>query len=130
MSITGSSHSSVKRTPFVSSILPSVSSAPAVPTFEPPEPTPQDPYPGYYQLPSGQWAAYDSDYYMKYYNSWNANVQQLDNEPKYEGAVQVDVQSQLDLARKEQEDRKAMTKNAGGGPSAPRMNIKVIQPLF
>lgn len=64
---------------------------------------------------------------MKYYNSWTADVQQSDNESKYEGAVQIDVQAQLDLARKEQEDRKALTKNAGGGPSAPRMNIKAAK---
>lgn len=36
--------------------------------FVPPAPTPDDPYPGYYQLPSGQWAAYDPDYYHSFFN--------------------------------------------------------------
>ncbi|GJJ12102.1 hypothetical protein Clacol_006343 [Clathrus columnatus] len=114
--------------PSSASIL--VSSAPSVPTFEPPEPTPEDPYPGYYQLPSGQWAQYNQDYYMKYYNSWNNESQRP--EKGFEGVeerttVQIDAREQLDLARKEREDRKALTKNAGGGPVAPRMNIKAAK---
>ncbi|GMK53443.1 hypothetical protein CspeluHIS016_0100290 [Cutaneotrichosporon spelunceum] len=42
-----------------------ISSAPAVSEFVPPAPTPDDPYPGYYQLPSGSWAAHDPEYYAK-----------------------------------------------------------------
>ncbi|BEJ14200.1 hypothetical protein CspHIS471_0313740 [Cutaneotrichosporon sp. HIS471] len=42
-----------------------ISSAPAVSEFVPPAPTPNDPYPGYYQLPSGSWAAHDPTYYAK-----------------------------------------------------------------
>ena len=49
-----------------------ISSAPKVEEFIPPEPTPSDPYPGYYQLPSGSWAQYDTDYYQKFYNKWKA----------------------------------------------------------
>ena len=52
--------------------LPSVSSAPKVDDFVPPEPTPTDPYPGYYLLPSGTWAAYDPGYYQKFYKKWQA----------------------------------------------------------
>ncbi|KAF8758908.1 Mitotic checkpoint regulator, MAD2B-interacting [Rhizoctonia solani] len=40
-------------------------SAPEVKDFEPPVPTLFDPYPGYYQLPSGEWAMHDPKYYKK-----------------------------------------------------------------
>lgn len=65
---------------------------------------------------------------MKFYSAWVAESQRP--EKGFEGAesgdtVQIDAQTQLDLARKEREDRKALTRNAGGGPSAPKMNIKV-----
>lgn len=33
----------------------------------PPEPTAADPYPGYYQLPGGAWAAYDPTYYASFF---------------------------------------------------------------
>ncbi|OXG40741.1 hypothetical protein C359_00087 [Cryptococcus neoformans Bt120] len=46
---------------------PSISSAPVAPDFIPPEPTTNDPYPGYYQLPSGEWRAYDPDYYHSFF---------------------------------------------------------------
>lgn len=42
-----------------------ISSAPPVSEFVPPVPTPSDPYPGYYQLPSGAWAAHDPAYYAR-----------------------------------------------------------------
>ena len=47
----------------------SISSAPAVSDFLPPPPTSSDPYPGYYQLPSGQWAAYEPEYYHSFFPS-------------------------------------------------------------
>ncbi|KAG8691206.1 hypothetical protein FRC11_005905 [Ceratobasidium sp. 423] len=40
-------------------------SAPEVKDFEPPVPTLFDPYPGYYQLPSGEWAMHNPVYYKK-----------------------------------------------------------------
>lgn len=46
---------------------PQITSAPAVADFIPPPPTPEDPYPGYYQLPGGQWAAYDPEYYHGFF---------------------------------------------------------------
>ncbi|GFZ44634.1 hypothetical protein JCM24511_02358 [Saitozyma sp. JCM 24511] len=46
-----------------------ITSAPAVADFVPPPPTAQDPYPGYYQLPNGGWAAYDPDYYHSFFPS-------------------------------------------------------------
>ena len=45
----------------------SISSAPTVADFIPPQPTANDPYPGYYQTPSGEWAAYDQDYYHTFF---------------------------------------------------------------
>ncbi|KIO32465.1 hypothetical protein M407DRAFT_13899 [Tulasnella calospora MUT 4182] len=49
-----------------------LSAAPQVKEYEPPPPTPFDPYPGYYQNPNGEWAAYDPGYYKKYWESWQA----------------------------------------------------------
>ncbi|CDZ97040.1 Proline-rich protein PRCC [Phaffia rhodozyma] len=49
---------------------PKISSAPQLPTFRPPSPTRLDPYPGYYALPSGEWAAHDRAYYDSYYRQW------------------------------------------------------------
>lgn len=46
---------------------PSVSAAPAVADFVPPPPTASDPYPGYYQTPSGGWAAYEPEYYASFF---------------------------------------------------------------
>jgi hypothetical protein len=46
-----------------------ITSAPAVADFVPPPPTAHDPYPGYYQLPKGGWAAYDPDYYHSFFPS-------------------------------------------------------------
>ena len=52
------------------------------------------------------------------------------SEKGFEGAerddvVEVDAQEQLDLARKEREEKKALTKDAMGGRAVPKMNIKV-----
>jgi hypothetical protein len=47
---------------------PTISAAPAVADFTPPPPTASDPYPGYYQLPSGAWAAYDAAYYTSFFD--------------------------------------------------------------
>ncbi|WVR03141.1 hypothetical protein IAU60_000131 [Kwoniella sp. DSM 27419] len=48
---------------------PSISSAPLAPDYAPPEPTASDPYPGYYQLPNGEWRAYDPEYYHSFFPS-------------------------------------------------------------
>ena len=108
-----------------------ITSAPTIPTFELPDPTPSDPYPGYYQLPSGQWVAYEPEFYRKHYEAWTTSAR-LDgaSQKGFEGAegdgtVEVDAQEQLDLARKEREEKKALTKDANGGRTAPKMNIKV-----
>lgn len=111
-----------------------ISSAPTVAEFRPPSPTSLDPYPGYYQLPSGQWAAYDPDYYKQYWENWAAKAS-VDVMPQKgfegaggEGTVEVDAQAQLDLSEKEREERKLLTKNAAEERKEPRMNIKVCSP--
>ncbi|KAG8878009.1 hypothetical protein FRB97_002855 [Tulasnella sp. 331] len=49
-----------------------LSSAPVVQEYQPPDPTPYDPYPGYYELPSGEWQAYDPGYYKSHWDKWQA----------------------------------------------------------
>ena len=119
--------------------LPIVSSAPVLPSFEPPEPTPTDPYPGYYQLPSGAWAAYDTEYYGKFMKKWqddyNAHLRALEKGAVkgFEGlevaAVgEVDALKEMERAKKEiqeREEKKAITMGAGGAPAAPRMTMTV-----
>lgn len=49
----------------------SITSAPVVPTFVPPEPTQEDPYPGYYLHPKTKsWAAYEPEYYNSFWAAW------------------------------------------------------------
>ncbi|KAF8636570.1 hypothetical protein AX17_003381 [Amanita inopinata Kibby_2008] len=113
------------------------SSAPEVPTFEPPEPTPTDTYPGYYQLPSGAWATYDPTYYATFLKKWqdeyDAQVRALEKgtargfEGYESGSVQeIDTAKEMERAKvelKEREEKKALTRGAGAGPSAPKMKI-------
>ncbi|KAI0780883.1 hypothetical protein BD413DRAFT_14560 [Trametes elegans] len=156
----GSTTSSSSR---LSSTLPSVSPAPPVSTkpvlhvpsaapkvedFVPPEPTPTDPYPGYYLLPSGQWAAYDPVYYKKFYDQWkrdyDAHVRALEK-GKIKGfedaddAEEVNALKEMEKAKKEiqeREERKALTTASAEVPDAPKMNIKssdetsTINPAF
>lgn len=119
--------------------LPSVTSAPKVDDFLPPEPTQTDPYPGYYVLPSGKWAAYDTEYYQKFYKKWkadyDAHVRALEKnmEKGFEGAEtgetqEVNAMREIEKAKveiKEREEKKALTQGADGAPAAPKMNIKV-----
>ncbi|KAJ6547593.1 mitotic checkpoint regulator, MAD2B-interacting-domain-containing protein [Mycena capillaripes] len=120
-----------------SSSLPTLSSAPVIPKFETPEPTPTDPYPGYYTLPSGAWAAYDPEYYAKFTKKWqaeyNAHVRALEKGQVkgFEGldnaaVEEVDAMKEMEKAKeeiRERESRKAVTRGADGAPSAP--NIKL-----
>jgi proline-rich protein PRCC len=110
----------------------------------PPEPTPNDEYPGYYRIPSGAWAAYDPDYYRKFYNKWqaeyNAHVRALEKGMvkgfeglETTGAQDVNAQEEMERAKKdiqEREERKAVTHGAEGGLKAPRMNIQVSATPF
>ncbi|KAI0647098.1 mitotic checkpoint regulator, MAD2B-interacting-domain-containing protein [Trametes meyenii] len=117
--------------------LPVPSAAPQIDDFTPPEPTPTDPYPGYYLLPSGQWAAYDPEYYKKFYDKWkreyDAHVRALEK-GKVKGfedadniAAEVNAQKEMEKAKKEiqeLEERKALTTAAAAVPEAPKMNVK------
>ncbi|KAI0636923.1 mitotic checkpoint regulator, MAD2B-interacting-domain-containing protein [Trametes polyzona] len=112
------------------------SAAPQVEDFVPPEPTPTDPYPGYYLLPTGQWAAYDPAYYKQFYDKWkreyDAHVRALEK-GKIKGfedaddAEEVNAAKEMEKAKKEiqeREERKALTTAAAAVPEAPKMNIK------
>ncbi|KAJ7582662.1 mitotic checkpoint regulator, MAD2B-interacting-domain-containing protein [Mycena floridula] len=117
--------------------LPAISSAPVIPTYEPPEPTPNDEYPGYYQLPSGKWEMYDPEYYAKFSKKWqfeyNAHVRALEKgtakgfEDLDKSVVaEVDAQKEMERAKQEiklREERKAVTHGAAGGPAMPNMRI-------
>ncbi|KAJ9124975.1 hypothetical protein QFC24_002907 [Naganishia onofrii] len=102
-----------------------ISSAPAVTDYTPPVPTLQDPYPGYYQLPSGQWAAYDPTYYASFFPSASHASGAAESARLVEAgamgrgwsgvqegeaqAVHVDVRKGMEEARKEQQDLKRIT---------------------
>ncbi|KAH9946078.1 mitotic checkpoint regulator, MAD2B-interacting-domain-containing protein [Epithele typhae] len=139
------SHASSSKLPSVSAapVLPgsvalsTFSAAPKVKDFVPPEPTPEDPYPGYYLKPSGEWAAYDTDYYQKFYNKWkkeyDAHVRALEKgtakgfERAEEEAEEVNALKEMEKAKaelQEREARKALTTAPADAPAAPKMNIK------
>ncbi|RPD66183.1 hypothetical protein L226DRAFT_530302 [Lentinus tigrinus ALCF2SS1-7] len=140
-----SSQASTSKVPSVSSApavsvspgIPSFTAAPQVDDFVPPEPTPTDPYPGYYLLPSGQWAAYDPAYYQKFYDKWKKeydnHVRALEKgtmkgfEGAEEEAAEVNALKEMEKAKleiQELEERKALTTAAAAVPAAPKMNIK------
>ena len=121
-------------------LLPGVSSAPKVENFVPPEPTPQDPYPGYYMTPTGAWAAYDPEYYKKFYDKWKKeyddHVRALEKgkvkgfERAEEEAEEVNALEEMEKAKleiQEREQRKALTTAGAAVPAAPKMNIKVCR---
>ncbi|KIR25476.1 hypothetical protein I309_05640 [Cryptococcus deuterogattii LA55] len=104
---------------------PSISSAPVAPDFVPPEPTANDPYPGYYQLPSGEWRAYDPDYYSSFFHSSAAMSDKQDaaddgrvgrhwdafEKGQFQGQVlDIDANKGLAEARAEEERRALMKK--------------------
>ncbi|KAG0707695.1 mitotic checkpoint regulator, MAD2B-interacting-domain-containing protein [Suillus ampliporus] len=117
-----------------STSTPLISSAPEVLTFTPPAPTTTDPYPGYYLLPSGSWAAYDQAYYATFVKKWqkeyDAQVRALEKgevEKEAQDAAEVNMQTEMEKARieiKEREDRKALTGVKTGEPEQPRMNVQ------
>lgn len=85
--------------------------------FTPPEPSINDPYPGFYQRPSGEWAAYDASYYESYWR----NLAYTENKPK-EGRdfddiagvdrnelLSFDVATGVDKTRKEREEAMKLT---------------------
>lgn len=105
-----------------------MSAAPAVADFVPPEPTAHDPYPGYYQLPSGAWAAYEAGYYASFFAAPESSADAAKAEEERalaEGrvgrhwkeladgradVVDVDVGSSLDAARRAEELKAKLVK--------------------
>ncbi|KAI0748170.1 mitotic checkpoint regulator, MAD2B-interacting-domain-containing protein [Daedaleopsis nitida] len=131
--------SSIPSAPSVSAApgMPSYTAAPKVDDFIPPVPTPDDPYPGYYLLPSGQWAAYEPAYYKKFYDKWKKeyddHVRALEKgkvkgfERAEEEAEEVNALEEMEKAKleiQEREQRKALTTAAAAVPAAPKMNIQ------
>jgi hypothetical protein len=131
-------NSAVEGAPEVAATPIQISAAPQIEEFRPPSPTPTDPYPGYYQLPSGAWAAHDPEYYKAYYNRWQkeyeAHIRSLEKragkERHFEGATDeatTDVRAtdQLDEARHAREETMGLTKKAllENEPKMPKMSI-------
>lgn len=120
-----------------SASTPRLSSAPRIPDFNPPEPSQTDEYPGYYQLPSGAWAAHDPAYYAEYVKKWqkeyDTQVRALEKTAVkgFEGfdatsAAEVDAMKEMEKSKLEmkiREERKAVTQGARGTPAAPRMTM-------
>ncbi|KDQ18472.1 hypothetical protein BOTBODRAFT_52477 [Botryobasidium botryosum FD-172 SS1] len=114
------------------SSIPTLSSAPVVEDYKPPPPTPLDPYPGYYQLPSGQWAAYDPAYYKSHWESWQPKASAESQMGKgwegadAEGLQSVDAMEELKKGQlAEREARKNITAaSTSNHPAAPNMNMK------
>lgn len=48
--------------------------APELPDYVPPDPTPYDPYPGYYQTPSGDWESHEPAYYQSKVRQWQIDA--------------------------------------------------------
>ncbi|QRW26966.1 mitotic checkpoint protein prcc-carboxy-term protein [Rhizoctonia solani] len=106
-------------------------SAPEVKDFEPPVPTLFDPYPGYYQLPSGEWAMHDPKYYKKV-------IEQLTSGPDLQTGNKSEAREFADRSKEdmatfdpseelrqgqiaELEKRKAVTTTPSDAPAVPRM---------
>ncbi|KAI0256833.1 mitotic checkpoint regulator, MAD2B-interacting-domain-containing protein [Lactifluus subvellereus] len=100
----------------------SISSAPKIDEYTPPEPTPDDPYPGYYQLPSGTWAAYDPAYYDSSTTSGRLITTAGSGHLKRKRKALKMEKAKKDI--QEREEKKALTRGAGGEVEAPRMNVK------
>ncbi|KAG6379817.1 mitotic checkpoint regulator, MAD2B-interacting-domain-containing protein [Boletus reticuloceps] len=116
-----------------------MSSAPAISTFRPPSPTLDDPYPGYYQFPSGAYAPYYANYYASYAKKWKADYdkhirapEKSQYQPEMDDTQDVNMAAEMEKAHrviKEWEDRKVlmmgmMGQNEIGELAMPRMNVK------
>lgn len=119
-----------------------LTSAPDVKDFEPPIPTLFDPYPGYYQLPSGEWAAHDPLFYKKVIAQLTSGVDPQAGTKTKSEAREFGGSSREDMAtfdpteelRKGQiaelEKRKAITTTPAGAPAVPRMKVSFCDPLL
>ena len=90
-------------------------------------------------LPTGAWAAYDPDYYRKFYDKWKKyydnHVRALEKGAgkgfenlETAGVQEVRAISEMGRAKREiqdSEEKKALTTGGADVPVAPKMNIKV-----
>ncbi|KAH7340255.1 mitotic checkpoint regulator, MAD2B-interacting-domain-containing protein [Rhizoctonia solani] len=111
-------------------------SAPEVKDFEPPVPTLFDPYPGYYQLPSGEWAAHNPAYYKKVIEHLTSGpdlrAQNKSEAREFAGSSREDMATfdpneelrQGQIA--ELEKRKAVSKTPSDAAAVPRMKASYM----
>lgn len=114
---------------------PSKTAAPSVKEYVPPPPAPTDPYPGYYQKPDGQWAAYEPEYYWSIAKVWqpvpssstdSARSRKRQWEGDEEDFRQVSALDEASRARAEIEQTKSITAEViHAGPTAPNMKMTV-----
>ncbi|KAH8833671.1 mitotic checkpoint regulator, MAD2B-interacting-domain-containing protein [Flagelloscypha sp. PMI_526] len=115
----------------------SLSSAPDIPEFAPPEPSRDDEYPGYYKLPSGKWAAHDPEVYARFLKEWqrdyNKHLKALEKgvDRGFEGAEAEDTAhinameetAKMQALHRDREERKKLTQGDNEEPAQPRMTI-------
>ena len=115
-----------------------ITAAPKVEEFIPPDPTPDDPYPGFFKMPNGQWAAYDSEYYHSIASTWTQPATEERDRSRQRDINTVDANhlqeiSAMDEASRMQADietRKDLTADViRSGPKAPNMKI-TVRPYF
>lgn len=112
-----------------------ITAAPNVEEFIPPDPTPDDPYPGYFQLPDGKWAAYDPEYYSSSIaRTWAQQTteemgrsrQRNINTGDSDQLQDVSAMDEASRTRAEIEARKDLTADViRSGPKAPNMKVTV-----
>ena len=111
-----------------------ITAAPKVEEFVPPDPTPDDPYPGYFKMPNGQWAAYDPEYYYSIAKTWTQHsTEDKDrsrrrdiNAADGDDLQEVSAMDEASHTRAQIEARKDLTADAiRSGPKAPNMKVTV-----
>ncbi len=111
-----------------------ITAAPNVEEFIPPDPTPGGPYPGYFKMPNGNWAAYDQEYYTSIARTWTQRTtQEVDrslqrdvNAADGDHLQEVSAMDEASRTRAEIESRKDLTADViRSGPKAPNMKITV-----
>jgi len=111
-----------------------ITAAPKVEEFIPPDPTPDDPYPGYFKMPNGQWAAYDPEYYYSIARTWTQPATEEKDRSRQRDINAVDgdqlqevsAMDEASRTRAEIETRKDLTADViRSGPKAPNMKVTV-----
>jgi proline-rich protein PRCC len=111
-----------------------ITAAPNVEEFIPPDPTPSDPYPGYFKMPNGKWAAYDPEYYSSIARTWvqqtteemGRSRQRDINTGDDDHLREVSAMDEASRTRAEIEARKDLTADViRSGPKAPNMKVTV-----